>query len=176
MINSSQHIKSISVLLEESLDIIGADIPARDAGLNTPQLTSSVILSSHSQQGDTGMTASKLLLHHIRSSSESTELKGDYIAFDSKKQMSQSVNPLMQQIADSTVGAPKYWGSAKNSVASRGPSAVKAKGSKQSIGKFTGRAAQERREKGEEYKDKLLQKMMASSRKSKLRQKGKGNQ
>ena len=141
--------KSISSILEESLDLIEADLPHRSSANDDGNS------KSHSlAPGSSDHTASSVLLNHIRSANRSLETE-DFISFNPSKQPPKAT-PLLDQISTFSVDEPKYWNN-------NGSASANKKGGNS----FVSKRKVAKRAKGEQYGDKLTAKMHNKSLKKK---------
>ncbi len=154
---------SISCLLEKTLDLIGAeDIP--------PQLNGAVSSSS------SGKTASTLLLEEKKRMKEQMELVTS-VNFNVPKHHSGPASTIFDQISTSTVEPPKYWLNGNKHKSPKNND--KAYSANKSGGKFDvlnsgGKKAQQIKNRGEDYNDRLNGKLQAKLAKQKMKNKLKG--
>lgn len=133
--------KSISKILEDSLDFIDAEI------------------SESSPQGElvSSSSASSLLLNQKKKLKRTVDSE-DFVPFNRPSKRQTIVTPLLAQISDSTLEPPKYWNSGQVPTSKTKPAL---------LGKNSKKLRQ--RKKGEEYSGKLSAKLVARGKKSKLR-------
>ncbi len=156
---------SISSLLEQALDLIGAeDIPK--SSLAPPSSSS-------------GKTASSLLLEEKKKMKEQIQMVTS-INFNVPKFHNGPASTIFDQISTSTVEPPKYWLNNKTNKKSGNNQHDKAYSANKSGRKFDvlssggGKKAEQLKSRGEDYNDRLNGKLQAKLAKQKMKNKLKG--
>jgi hypothetical protein len=135
--------RSISSILESTLDLIGNELDNANSGF---QPTTS-----------TAVTASKVLLSERSKLRRSIDGE-DFVPLDSSRPTA-VITPFYEQISSSKVDDPKYWKSGTGKDANK---------SKSHDSKAQNKAHKSRSAKGESYKDRFSAKLQNLGRKNKL--------
>lgn len=144
---------SISDILQQTLDLIGSEPTASST-------TAAVPAFGASGAPQPAPTASSVLLEERRKLKQRMDEinAADFSGVSSDRPQVAPMSALMNQVASSSVDAPKYWKSKKN-----GNGAVS-----------SNKKTLEKRNKGSDYNDRLMNKLQSKESKLKLKNKLKG--
>jgi hypothetical protein len=164
---------SISALLEQTLDLIGAEeLPPGQKG------------PAHAPSSSSGKTASSILLEEKKKIKEKMDMVTS-INFNVPKLHSGPASTIFDQISTSTVEPPKYWlnNNKNHNKNNTNKHDQKAFSASKNGGKFDllnggnnggNRKVQQAKSRGEDYNDRLNGKLQAKLAKQKMKNKLKG--
>jgi hypothetical protein len=150
-----EEMASISALLEQTLDLIGAEDDGRPAASSS------------------GKTAASMLLEEKQKANEKMS-KVSTINFNVPKHHSGPASAIFDQISTSSVEAPKYWASSSKTAAQKLQKYTSAKSSKIDLLAGSSNKKSQSKSRGEDYQDRLNGKLSAKLAKQKMKNKLKG--